>query len=63
MMYQQQQQSSNSNSKQRIDPDKIYPKRLGTYQNGNALVLEYYNLALDKFRKHVIPLDRGRSVK
>jgi len=42
-MYQQQQYSSQqqqqiSNSKH-INPDNIYPKRLGTYQGGNALVL------------------------
>jgi hypothetical protein len=51
-----------SNAKH-IDPEKIFPKRLGNYQNGNALVLEYYNLATDKFKKHVIALDRGKSVK
>ena len=64
-MFQQQQYSSqqqNSSSKQ-INSDNIYPKRLGTYQGGNALVLEYYNLATDKFKKHVIPLDRGKSIK
>ncbi len=26
-------------------------------------MLEYYNLATDKFKKHVIPLDRAKSVK
>ena len=57
-LYSQPQQSS-----KHIDPDKIYPKRLGTYQNGNALVLEYYNLASDKFKKHVIPLDHTKSAK
>ena len=65
-MFQQQRYSSqqqNSNSFKQINPDNIYPKRLGTYQGGNALVLEYYNLATDKFKKHVIPLDRGKSIK
>jgi hypothetical protein len=50
-------------SKKLINADNIYPKRLGTYQNGNALVLEYYNLDLDKFKKHVIPLDHTKDVK
>jgi hypothetical protein len=36
---------------------------LGTYQNGKALVLEYYNLAMDKFKKHLIPLDHSKSAK
>lgn len=58
--YQQQPQQQSS---KHIDPDKIFPKRLGTYQGGNALVLEYYNLASDKFKKHVIPLDRGKTIK
>lgn len=60
--YSLQQQQQNMSSKH-INPDNIYPKRLGTYQNGNALVLEYYNLGTDKFKKHVIPLDRGKSIK
>lgn len=60
--YSSQQQQQNMSSKQ-INPDNIYPKRLGTYQGGNALVLEYYNLGTDKFNKHVIPLDRGKSIK
>lgn len=68
-MYQQQQPYTSFQSQQQpssskhIDPEKIYPKRLGTYQGGNALVLEYYNLASDKFKKHVIPLDRGKTIK
>ena len=67
-MYQPQQQYSsqqqqNYSSSKHINPDNIYPKRLGTYQGGNALVLEYYNLTTDKFKKHMIPLDRSKSIK
>lgn len=37
-------------------PQNIYPKRLGLYQ-GNYLVVEYYNLQQDKFKKHLIQFD------
>ena len=38
-----------------IDPDSIYPKRIGLYRG--ALVLEYYNIERDCFKKHIIPYD------
>ena len=39
-----------------INPEQIFPKRLGV-MNGNTLVLEYYNLAKDKFKKHLMPFE------
>ena len=39
-----------------ITADDIYPKRLGLMK-GNILVLEYYNIANDKFKKHPIPFN------
>lgn len=42
-----------------IDPDKIYPKRIGIHRG--AIVLEYYNLEADKFKKHLIPLERSST--
>lgn len=39
-----------------LDPENVFPKRLGL-MNGNTLVIEYYNLAKDKFKKHPIPFD------
>lgn len=40
----------------RLDSENIYPKRLGV-MNGNQIILEYYNFAIDKFKKHAIPFD------
>jgi hypothetical protein len=45
-----------------IDSEKIFPKRLGIMK-GNILVLEYYNLAKDKFKKHQIPFDPNSDSK
>jgi hypothetical protein len=43
-----------------INADVIFPKRLGI-MNGSTLVLEYYNLAKDKFKKHQIPFNGSDS--
>lgn len=42
-----------------IDPEHIYPRRIGLYRGG--IVLEYYNLEKDCFKKHVIPYDSSDS--
>ena len=42
-----------------LDSESIYPKRLGLMK-GNILVLEYYNIAIDKFKKHPIPFDSSQ---
>jgi len=31
--------------------------------NGSTLVLEYYNLAKDKFKKHLMPFDSSTETK
>ena len=36
-----------------LDPEQIFPKRLGL-MHGNTLVLEYYDLSRDRFKKHLI---------
>ena len=40
--------------------DQVYPKRLGIYKD-NYLVLEYYHLTEDKFKKRLIPFDANIS--
>ena len=45
-----------------IDPDQIYPKRMGIYRS-NSLVIEYYNMEKDCFKKHLIPFDPSESSK
>lgn len=45
-----------------LDPDQIFPKRLGL-MNGNTLVLEYYHLGKDKFKKHLIPYEVTKEAK
>lgn len=45
-----------------VSADSIYPKRLGII-NGNTLVIEYYNLAKDKFKKHAIPFNSTSDPK
>ncbi len=47
---------------QYLDPDQIFPKRLGL-MNGNTLVLEYYHLGKDKFKKHLIPYEITKEAK
>lgn len=43
-----------------IDPEQIYPKRVGTYKG--SLVIEYYNLEKDCFKKHLIPYDSSETI-
>jgi hypothetical protein len=38
-----------------IDPEQIYPRRLGLYRG--ALVVEYYNIDKDTIKKHLIQFD------
>lgn len=45
-----------------LNAEGIFPKRLGI-MNGSTLVLEYYNLAKDKFKKHQIPFNVGSDPK
>jgi hypothetical protein len=45
-----------------LNADSIFPKRLGI-MNGSILVLEYYNLAKDKFKKHSIPFNSSSDSK
>ena len=42
-----------------IDPEQIYPKRMGMYRG--ALVIEYYYLERDCFKKHLIPFDGSEN--
>lgn len=43
-----------------IDPENIYPRKLGLYRESN-LVLEYYNFETDKIKRHVIPFSISES--
>lgn len=43
-----------------VDPEQIYPKRMGTYRG--SIVIEYYNLEKDCFKKHLIPYDSSENV-
>ena len=45
-----------------INPEHIYPRRLGIYRF-NSLVIEYYNFEKDVIKKHVIPFDPEESAK
>lgn len=45
-----------------IDPNNIFPKRMGI-MNGNTIVIEYYDLGRDKFKKHPIPYNPLDEVK
>lgn len=43
--------------------DTIYPKRIGIAKGRDALVIEYYSLAKDCFKKHAIPFNSSRDAK
>jgi hypothetical protein len=45
-----------------IDPNNIFPKRMGI-MNGNTLIIEYYDVSRDKFKKHPIPYNPLDEVK
>jgi hypothetical protein len=45
-----------------LNPESIFPKRLGLMQ-GNTLVVEYYDLSSDKFKRHPIPYDPASDIK
>lgn len=47
---------------QYLNPENIFPKRLGI-MHGNTLVVEYYDLSRDKFKRHAIPYDPTAEVK
>jgi hypothetical protein len=47
---------------QYLDSENIFPKRLGV-MNGNTLVIEYYELTRDKFKKHAISYNPQEEVK
>ena len=43
-----------------LNPEHIYPMKLGIYRN-SALVIQYYILSEDKFKKHLIPFNNHDS--
>ena len=45
-----------------LDPEQVFPKRMGI-MHGKVLVLEYYDLARDKFKKHLIEFDSSEEPK
>ena len=45
-----------------LDPELIFPKRLGL-MHSNILVLEYYDLTRDKFKKHQMHFQAGGDAK
>lgn len=47
---------------QLLDTEQVFPKRLGI-MHGNTLVLEYYHLQKDKFKKHAMPFETGKDPK
>lgn len=47
---------------QYLNPENIFPKRLGLMY-GNTLVLEYYDVGRDKFKRHPIPYDPSADPK
>jgi hypothetical protein len=45
-----------------LNPECIFPKRLGL-MHGNTLIVEYYDLTRDKFKRHPIPYDPHADIK
>lgn len=45
-----------------LNPENIFPKRIGLMQ-GHTLVLEYYDLSRDKFKRHPMPYDPSLDTK